>query len=85
MLVSGEIGLGMNFKRKKFIALKSDVTKGLVKEIVVAHKDRLFRFISEFLEWFCELHNCTITVLNNTDLSPQQQLMQDFMSRAALL
>ncbi|WP_198941015.1 recombinase family protein [Scytonema sp. HK-05] len=39
-----EIGSGMNFKRKKFIALLEDVTKGLVKEIVVAHKDRLARF-----------------------------------------
>ena len=57
-----------------------DVTKGLVKEVVVAHKDRLVRFGFEFIEWFCQLHNCTITVLNNAELSPQQELMQDFMS-----
>nr|WP_272819463.1 recombinase family protein [Scytonema hofmannii] len=35
-----EMGSGMNFKRKKFIALMEDVTKGSVKERVVAHKDR---------------------------------------------
>ncbi|BAZ24042.1 resolvase domain protein [Kalymmatonema gypsitolerans NIES-4073] len=75
-----EIGSGMNFKRKKFIALLEDVTKGLVKEIVVAHKDRLARFGFDLIEWFCQLHDCTITVLNNTELSPQQELMQDFMS-----
>jgi putative resolvase len=28
-----EIGSGMNFKRKRFIALMEDVTKGSVKEI----------------------------------------------------
>ncbi|MDF5729319.1 MAG: recombinase family protein [Rhizonema sp. PD38] len=60
-----EIGSGMNFKRKKFIALILDVTKGQVKEIVVAHKDRLVRFGFEFIEWFCQLHNCPIIVLNN--------------------
>ncbi|BAZ14026.1 resolvase domain protein [Calothrix sp. NIES-4071] len=75
-----EIGSGMNFKRKKFISLMESVAKNEVKEIVIAHKDRLIRFGFEFIEWFCSLHNCQITVLNNTNSSPQAELMQDFVS-----
>ncbi|GET40445.1 IS607 family transposase [Microseira wollei] len=39
-----EIGSGLNFKRKKFLALMERVSKREVKRIVVAHKDRLCRF-----------------------------------------
>lgn len=75
-----EIGSGMNFKRKKFISLMESVAKNEIKEIVIAHKDRLVRFGFEFIEWFCTLHNCKITVLNNSSSSPIVELMQDFLS-----
>jgi predicted site-specific integrase-resolvase len=75
-----DIGSGMNFKRKKFLELMEKVSKGEVKTIVIAHKDRLCRFGFDFIEWFCNLHNCTIVVLNNTYKTPHQELMDDFMS-----
>ena len=49
-----EIGSGMNFKRRKFLNLMSEVIQGDIDTIVVAHKDRLVRFGFDFLEWFCE-------------------------------
>lgn len=39
-----DYGSGLNFKRKKFVALMEQVLKQEVKTIVVAHKDRLCRF-----------------------------------------
>ncbi|GET36880.1 resolvase domain protein [Microseira wollei NIES-4236] len=70
----------MNFKRRKFLKLMQRVANHEVKEIVVGHKDRLCRFGFDFIEWFCNLHDCQITVLGDTKLSPYQELMQDFIS-----
>ncbi len=78
--VINEIGSGLNFKRRKFLKLMERVADGEIQEIVVAHKDRLCRFGFDFIEWFCELHHCKITVLGKTELSPYAELMQDFMS-----
>lgn len=75
-----DIASGMNWKRKHFLKLMERVAANQVKIIVVAHKDRLCRFGFEFVEWFCNLHDCKIVVLENTKLSPYDELMQDFMS-----
>jgi putative resolvase len=75
-----EVGSGLNFKRKKFMKLMNQVSEKQVSQIVVGHKDRLCRFGFDFVEWFCNLNGCKITVLNKTELSPSQELMQDFMA-----
>ncbi|GAB1539539.1 IS607-like element ISTko1 family transposase [Scytonema sp. NUACC21] len=75
-----DLGSGLNFKRKKFIQLMERVANGEVDTIVVAHKDRLARFGFDFIEWFCNLNNCSIVVLNNSYKTPHQELMDDFMS-----
>ncbi len=75
-----DIGSGLNFKRKKFLKLMEQVAAHEIKKIVVAHKDRFCRFGFDFVEWFCNLNNCQIEVLNNTYKSPHQELMDDFMA-----
>ena len=75
-----DVASGMNWKRKGFLKLMTQVSKGEIGEIVVVHKDRLCRFGFDFVEWFCHLHDCKITVINNNKLSPQEELMHDFMS-----
>jgi putative resolvase len=75
-----DVASGMNWKRKNFTKLMTQVSNNEISEIVVGHKDRLCRFGFEFVEWFCNLHNCKITVINNTKLSPHEELMQDFLS-----
>lgn len=75
-----EVGSGLNFKRKKFMKLMDLVAEKQVSQIVIGHKDRLCRFGFDFVEWFCNLNGCKITVLNKTELSPHQELMQDFMA-----
>ena len=75
-----DIASGMNWKRKQFVKLMERVAKGEIKTIVVAHKDRLCRFGFEFVEWFCNLNDCEIVVINSTKLSPHEELMSDFMA-----
>lgn len=74
-----DIGSGLNYTRKNFLQLMQDVESGKVKEIIVAHKDRLVRFGYEWYENFCERHGCVITIVNNISLSPEQEIVQDLL------
>ncbi len=75
-----EIGGGMNFGRKKFLALMDAVESGAVGTLMVAHKDRLTRFGYEWFERFCQQHACEILVLNQEQLSPEEELVQDLLA-----
>lgn len=48
--------------------------------IIIAHKDRLARFGFEHVEWECSNAGCKILVLNNEQLSPEQEMVQDLMT-----
>ncbi|HIK20483.1 MAG TPA: IS607 family transposase [Synechococcus sp. M44_DOE_062] len=78
--VVGEIGGGLNFQRPRFLALLERVGAGDVGTIVVAHKDRLCRFGFDLVAWYCRQHGCEIVVLDDQDLSPQQELVEDILA-----
>ncbi len=48
--------------------------------IVITHKDRFIRFGYEWFERFLGKFNTKIIVVNNEDLSPQEELVQDIIS-----
>ena len=48
--VIADIGSGINFKRKGFVALLDAVLGNLVEEVVVMHRDRLCRFGVDLVE-----------------------------------
>lgn len=75
-----EIGGGLNFKRKIFLQLIKDIEAGEIKHILIAHKDRLTRFGFDLIGWFADQHDCKITVVNQEQLSPQEELVEDLMS-----
>jgi predicted site-specific integrase-resolvase len=75
-----EIGGGMNFRRQKFLALMDAVDAGGIQTLIIAHKDRLTRFGYEWFERFCQQHGCEILVLNQEQLSPEQELVQDLLT-----
>jgi predicted site-specific integrase-resolvase len=75
-----DIGSGLNFKRKGFNALLERILSGDVAEIVVTHKDRLCRFGFELIESIAKKYNCRIVVLDESQLSPQTELVQDLLS-----
>ena len=75
-----EIGGGLNFKRKKFLELTSDISKGKVANLVIAHKDRLCRFGFDYFENLCKENDCKLHILNSEQLSPQEEMVNDLMS-----
>jgi predicted site-specific integrase-resolvase len=75
-----EIGGGMNFKRKKFLAIIEQIEQGDVSKLIIAHKDRLVRFGFDFFGIFAERHRCEIIVANQENLSPRQEMVEDLMT-----
>jgi len=75
-----DIGSGLNYKRKNFIALMNQVERGEIGEIIVAHKDRLVRFGFEWFEHFCNQHGTQIVVMNSDQLSPEHEMTKDLRS-----
>ena len=51
-----------------------------IKTIVITHKDRFIRFGYDWFEKFCMKFNTNIIVVNNEELSPQEELVQDIVS-----
>ena len=51
-----------------------------IKTIIVTHKDRFVRVGYDWFEKFCMKFNTTIMVVNNEELSPQEELVQDIVS-----
>ena len=75
-----DIGSGLNYNRKKWNKLIEDCMLGLVKTIIVAHKDRFIRFGYEWFERFLKSNGVEILVVNNESLSPQDELVNDLIS-----
>lgn len=75
-----EYGSGLNYNRKKWNRLLEEVMEQKVKTIVVTHQDRFIRFGYDWFERFCEKFHTTIVIVNNEELSPQEELVQDMIS-----
>ena len=75
-----DYGSGLNYNRKKWNELLDEVMEQKIKTIVVTHKDRFIRFGYDWFEKFCKKFNTTIVVVNNEELSPQEELVQDIVS-----
>ena len=75
-----EYGSGLNYNRKKWNRLLEEVMEQKVKTIVVTHQDRFIRFGYDWFERFCEKFYTTIVIVNNEELSPQEELVQDMIS-----
>ena len=75
-----DIGSGLNFKRKGFLAILERIMRGEIEELVVAHRDRLCRFGFELIECIACQNNARIVVLDETRLSPQEELTRDLIS-----
>jgi len=75
-----EIGGGMNFKRKHFLRLMSEIQQGAVKKLLIAHKDRLCRFGFDYFEIMARENGCEFVVVNQETLSPQQEIIEDLLA-----
>lgn len=75
-----EIGGGLNFRRKKFCRIVSEIMSGHVSVLVVAHRDRLCRFGFELLQYIADENGTRIEVLNTEKMSPEKEMVTDLMT-----
>ena len=55
------------------------ITQNKVEKVVVLYKDRLVRFGFELIEYLASLYNCEIEIVDNTEKSEQQELVEDLI------
>lgn len=82
-----DVGSGINFKRPGFLKMMKMVCEGQVRQVVVAHKDRLCRFASDLVEWLLVPAQTTLVVASRATCDPeddaassQQELSDDLLS-----
>ena len=56
------------------------IAKKSISHVLIAHKDRLARFGYDWFEYFCNMNDCEIIILNIEKLSPEQEMVQDLMT-----
>ena len=74
-----DIGSGINYKKPGLRKLIEKINKKEVDVIVVLYKDRLLRFGFELVEYFAELNNVKIEVLDKIDKNQDQELVDDLV------
>ncbi|MGL5548361.1 MAG: IS607 family transposase [Culicoidibacterales bacterium] len=74
-----DIGSGINYKNKGLQELLRLITQNEVDKVVVLDKDRLLRFGYELIEYIASLYSCDIEVIDNTDKTEQQELVEDMI------
>ena len=55
------------------------ISQNKVEKVVVLYKDRLVRFGFELVEYISSLYNCDIEIIDNTEKSEQQELVEDLV------
>ncbi|MBW4501523.1 MAG: IS607 family transposase [Scytonema hyalinum WJT4-NPBG1] len=75
-----DIASGLNFKRAGLRTLLGRLRTGDIGLVVVAHKDRLARFGFDLIQWLCEQDGAELLVLNQNNLSPERELVEDILA-----
>ena len=78
--IVSEVGSGLNFKRRKFLKILERIYSSDISAFVVAYPDRALRLGFPLLEWLCQQARVKLVVLNERQLSPQQELVEDLLS-----
>lgn len=74
-----DIGSGINYNKKGLNQLIDMVTNSEIEKIVVLYKDRLIRFGYELIENLCNKFGTTIEIIDNTEKTEQQELVEDLV------
>ena len=78
--IISDVGSGLNFKRRGLLSILERVHAGDKLTVVVAYRDRLARFGTELIETLLERNGGELVVLNQRDLSPEEELTTDLIS-----
>lgn len=74
-----DIGSGINYNKDGLQSLLDRVVKYEVDKIVVLYKDRLLRIGFELFESICKRYNTTIEIIDNSEKTEQQELVEDLI------
>jgi predicted site-specific integrase-resolvase len=74
-----DIGSGINYNKPGLLKLIEKINKKEVDLIVVLYKDRLLRFGFELVEHFANLNNVKIEILDKTDKTEDEELVEDLV------
>lgn len=74
-----DIGSGIDYNKPGLKKLIEKINKKEVDLIIVLYKDRLLRFGFELVEYFAELNNVKIEVLDKIDKNQDQELVEDLV------
>ena len=77
--IISDIGSGVNYKKKGLRELIKRISQNQVEKVVVLYKDRLLGFGFELVEYIASLYNCEIEIIDNTEKSEQQELVEDLV------
>ena len=77
--IISDIGSGINYKKKGLQELIKRISGNQVERVVVLYKDRLLRFGFELVEYIASLYNCEIEIIDNTEKTEQQELVEDLV------
>lgn len=74
-----DIGSGINYNKKGLNQLIDMITNSEVDKVVILYKDRLIRFGFELIENLCNKYGTTIEIIDNTEKSEEQELVEDLI------
>lgn len=77
--IISDIGSGINYKNQGLKELIKRISQNKVEKVVVLYKDRLVRFGFELVEYIASLHDCNIEIIDNTEKTEQQELVEDLV------
>ena len=77
--IISDIGSGINYKKKGLKELIKRISQNKVEKVVVLYKDRLLRFGFELIESLCEKYGTKIEIIDNTEKSEEQELVEDLV------
>jgi len=75
-----DIGSGLDYKRKQWNELLDKVMKGKINTIYITYPDCFIRFGFDWFKQFCNKFGTKIVVVNNKELSPEQELTEDLIN-----
>lgn len=74
-----DVGSGIDYKKKGLRQLVNKINNHEVSTVVILYKDRLIRFGYELLEYLCEINGVDIEIIDNTEQSKEQELLDDLI------
>ena len=77
--IISDIGSGINYKKKGLKELMKRISQNKVDKVVVFYKDRLLRFGFELVEYIASLYDCDIEIIDHTEKTEQQELVEDLV------